>query len=308
MTAGLAPLPSPPRRRLVSAADEVTHRRGITVMIDRSVNLCRWAVVHMGSQGADAICGPSAGQNINPSNSELAAQIAAAVEQLDPTAAAVHAASPAVEDLITRKTTLSINPLAPAPEALRTAECLVGSIEKRCIQGLVLACDASARRNSGQMGVGWVLSYLNGANPLLGSGTVDVGSGGILAGELSAIRKGLQRTVSAHPLLREGFGNLKVLSDSRNALDVIQRVRKGEPAPRDSKKAIAEAGRICGLSRGVNISFEWVRGHSGDPRNEMADRLAVMARRNLECDTPDEAVHHMMLRARDDAREQLCAA
>lgn len=308
MTAGIAPLPSPPRRRLVSAADEVMHRPGTTVMIDRSVNLCRWAVVHADGQGIESLSGPSAGQSINPSNSELAAQISAAVAQLDPSATEVHAASPAVEDLITRKTALDINPLAPAPEALRTAERLVAGIERQCIQGLVLACDASARRNSGQMGVGWVLSYPNGANPLLGSGTVDVGSGGILVGELSAIRKGLQRTVSAHPLLREGFGSLKIISDSRNALDVIQRVREGAPAVRDSKQAIAEAGRICGLSRGASISFEWVRGHSGDPLNEMADRLAVMARRNLECDTPDEAVHHMMLRARDDAREQLRAA
>ncbi|MBT8162555.1 MULTISPECIES: RNase H family protein [Arthrobacter] len=131
-------------------------------------------------------------------------------------------------------------------------------------------------------GCGYVLAYSNGADPILGACTSVSTHGGIRAGELAAIRRGLQCTVGHHPVLREGVGDLKVLTDSRAALEVLERVSTGTLQPFDDTDSVAECKRILGSARGVKISYEWGRGHNGHPLNELADRLAVLARRNRE--------------------------
>jgi len=55
-------------------------------------------------------------------------------------------------------------------------------------------------------GCGYVLAYANGADPILGAYTAVSAHGGIRAGELAAIRRGLQSTLGHHPVLREGVG------------------------------------------------------------------------------------------------------
>jgi ribonuclease HI len=52
----------------------------------------------------------------------------------------------------------------------------------------------------------------------------------------------------------------------------------------------------------VDIRFEWVRGHDGHPFNEIADRLAVLARRNREMDVDGLTGHRMLAGVREDAK------
>jgi len=71
-------MPAPPAARFVPALVAVNERHGVTVLVDRQPNLCRWAV-HTIVNGKDFIVsGPGHGQPTNPSNRELAAQIAQA--------------------------------------------------------------------------------------------------------------------------------------------------------------------------------------------------------------------------------------
>jgi hypothetical protein len=52
----------------------------------------------------------------------------------------------------------------------------------------------------------------------------------------------------------------------------------------------------------VNISYEWVRGHNGHPFNELADRLAVLARRNREMGVDEVTNARMIASIRQETR------
>jgi ribonuclease HI len=160
-------------------------------------------------------------------------------------------------------------PVAPAPLPL---------------SGLVIATDASINSNGIIAGLGWVVS--DGAGTVLACGkhtrTVTL-PGDILLGEMSAIRRAV-RDVKNHRFQGRLEGGLTILSDSRPALGLIKKVRgniRGTAAHhsgahlQEAKAVLAEIGSLPAV-------FQWVRGHSGHRMNEAADRLAVMARRNLE--------------------------
>lgn len=170
------------------------------------------------------------------------------------------------------------------------------------VSGLFLACDSSRGRGKSVNGCGYVLAYANGADPILGAYTAVSAHGGIRAGELAAIRRGLQSTLGHHPVLREGVGDLKILTDSKAALEVLDRVSTGSLQPFDDTDSIAECKRILGSARGVNISYEWVRGHNGHPLNELADRLAVLARRNREMGVDEVTNARMIASIREEAK------
>ncbi|MGV9736719.1 ribonuclease H family protein [Rhodococcus aetherivorans] len=96
----------------------------------------------------------------------------------------------------------------------------------------------------------------------------------ILAGELLAIELAVT-TYRNRPL--------HILSDSRHALAGL----RGE-APLTTEASVI-VDRIRHRTRGLPIRYSWVRGHSGHPLNEVADRLAVAARRAHEAQLPSAA-------------------
>lgn len=304
-----APMPKAPAHRFVPAAQAVSERRGVTVAVDRQPNLCRWAVHTTGEDGADImVTGPRRDEAANPSNRELAAQIEAAVVSLGVEVGQVFASDWPTATLLRAKTALPVTDLSAPPASLAKAREGIAAIERRAVAGLVLACDASRGKGRNVNGCGWVLAYTNGADPVVGTYTTVSEHGGIRAGELTAIRRGLQSTLNLHPALKDGIGSLTVLSDSKAALELLERAAEDEPFTGEDPDSVHEVRRILGSARGVDIRFEWVRGHDGHPLNEIADRLAVLARRNREMDVDELTGHRMLAGVREDAKALALAA
>lgn len=97
-------------------------------------------------------------------------------------------------------------------------------------------------------------------------------------GKLAAIRRGLQATLNLHPVLMDGIGSLTALTDSKAALELLERAAAEKPLSEEDHDSVHECKRILGSARGVDIRFEWVRGHDGHPLNEIADGLACWPR------------------------------
>lgn len=118
---------------------------------------------------------------------------------------------------------------------------------------------------------------VDGAPGLTGSLVLPAGVG-VLAAELAAI------AVAIEQALRLGTPpeRLRVLSDSRAALETLRRARtqgrKARDAEEDALKRVAEATRAATNER-MRIDFAHVRGHRGHPLNEAAHRLATDAAR-----------------------------
>lgn len=300
------PMPVPPAARFVPAITAVNQRDGVTVVVDRQQNLCRWAV-HALVEGKNCVVsGPQRGEPINPSNKELAIQINEAVAHIAKRTGAlpiqVFTGDWATAELLREKTNLPVTDLAAPQSAIAAARKAIARVERGLVSGLVLACDSSRGRGKTVNGCGYVLAYASGAEPILGAYTSVSAHGGIRAGELAAIRRGLQSTLTHHPVLRRGIGDLKVLTDSRSALEMLDRVSEGNLQPFDDSDSISECKRILGSARGVNISYEWVRGHDGHPLNELADRLAVLARRNREMGVDELTNARMIASIRREAK------
>lgn len=299
-------MPAAPAARFVPAFKAVSERHGVTVLVDRQPNLCRWAVHTLVQDKDFIISGPAKGEPTNPSNRELATQITQAVGRIvrrtgeQPTQ--VFTGDWATAELLRAKSDLPVTDLAAPPGAVAAAREAVAEVERKLVSGLVLACDSSRGRGKTVNGCGYVLAYANGADPILGAYTAVSAHGGIRAGELAAIRRGLQSTLGHHPVLREGVGDLRILTDSMAALEVLRRVSAGALQPFDDTDSIAECKRILGSARGVNISYEWVRGHNGHPLNELADRLALLARRNREMGVDEVTNARMIAAIRDEAK------
>lgn len=77
-------------------------------------------------------------------------------------------------------------------------------------------------------------------------------------------------------------GPLRILTDSLAAVQLIENPDRQTRQPR--LQALVDQIRSIAASR--DITVEWVRGHSGHPLNEAADRLAMAARRARELSTP----------------------
>lgn len=139
--------------------------------------------------------------------------------------------------------------------------------------------DASKGRGA-TVGLGWVVATGEGTSYRTGAGTAVCSS--VLHAELKAMRKGIQLALSLHPALRGGLGTLRLFSDSRGGLELVRRGLAGALPAGGSGGVRGEVGRICALLSGASAELCWVKGHAGDPLNEVADRLAVVARRSRE--------------------------
>ena len=143
-----------------------------------------------------------------------------------------------------------------------------------------VATDASKGRGP-TVGLGWVVTSGDGSTFRTGSGT-STSCSNILHGELVAVRRGVQLALSLNPALRGGIGTLRVFSDSRTGLALLRRGLDGDAPARLPGLIRGELVRLCSLLSEASAELHWIKGHAGDPLNELADRLAVLARRSRE--------------------------
>lgn len=153
--------------------------------------------------------------------------------------------------------------------------------------------DASKGRGP-LLGLGWVVATAGGSSVRTGATTQPRGS--ILQGELAALRRGVHLAVTLHPALRDGVGKLRLFSDSRAGLELLRNARAGRFPASLPGSIHEELQRICMLLAKSTAELHWVKGHSGDPLNEIADRLAVVSRRSSEAGL--DAAQKFALRSR----------
>lgn len=134
---------------------------------------------------------------------------------------------------------------------------------------LTVAVDGSALGNPGPSGWAWVISP-----QCWDAGGWDHGTNNL--GELNAVRQILMATEEAG--MRDE--HLHLLADSQYAINVITKWMhswKKRGWTKADKKPIANLELIQDIDRlmsGRNVTFEWVRGHTGHPLNELADTKA----------------------------------
>lgn len=81
------------------------------------------------------------------------------------------------------------------------------------------------------------------------------------------------------------YRNVTLFMDSKDAIRVIMDARDGTVRPGLSLDVINELGKVLEAARHMNLKLEWVRGHDEHPLNDIADRLARLARQTQAFDT-----------------------
>lgn len=95
---------------------------------------------------------------------------------------------------------------------------------------------------------------------------------------------------------------VELRTDSRTAIDYMDRAGRGAKMGTDkSLGTIAVASQK--RAEQLHASMIWVRGHNGNVHNDLADRLAVYARRSVEFDVPLAVRASTLERFRTDARQ-----
>lgn len=168
-----------------------------------------------------------------------------------------------------------------------------------------ICADASVRSSRPGAGIGWVVDPgIDHVDPVVGNqflegalSPAEAELGAILRG-IGAVPQMLHELRFTHPARVDG---VTISSDSRSALHVMRRLRNGWRVDGPCSARFAAEIQVAGQQlNGLKVRTEWVKGHAGEPMNETADRLAVAARRNVECGTTKEVQGQMRARALDD--------
>jgi ribonuclease HI len=158
----------------------------------------------------------------------------------------------------------------PALEATRTVERLTREATRGCedVVEIVVATDASVGRQRPMAGCAWVREDLAAATQAWACG------GDVLAAEMHAIAMAL----TAH---RRAVVPVTVLSDCSAAVGLTRRALAGDICGA-TERVRREQRRIAATTMSGPVQVRWVRGHAEHPLNRMADRLAVLTRRDHE--------------------------
>lgn len=315
---GAVPKPAAPKVRLQTVEPQNAERTGIAIDCSRRLGLACWAVVKFrGEKTLGTVTGHfsltelAERQHLKRADAiqhalETELQRAVAVAVIDLGVGAdfpVH--HPArtddgfgVYDALARLGIPVSSAAAPSAARLEVGTALnregidhVGQIK--------VSTDASFRRGE-PTGHGWYVESANMVRPLLGNTTSGLAT--ILEAELYSIRKALK-------FVRNEFGKeamrvngVVVRSDSATAVRMLK-----DPTWRPqgiTKREAVLVKAIHDQDAGNNIRFVWVRGHNGDLGNEIADRLAVAARRLRTARAPRESAAAIMTNIYNEATER----
>ena len=131
--------------------------------------------------------------------------------------------------------------------------------------------DGSSRGNPGPGGYGVVLSYHQKEKEI---------SEGFR--KTTNNRMELLAVIVAIESLKTSKIPIRVYSDSKYVIDTITKgwlkswIQKGFKGKKNKDLWM----RFDNVSKGFNISYQWVKGHAGNPKNERCDVLAVEASKN----------------------------
>jgi ribonuclease HI len=146
---------------------------------------------------------------------------------------------------------------------------------------LVCATDGS-KGARGESGYGWVT-----AEGAFGYGTI---AGPIVVAEIAAVLALLKGTPRDRPL--------HVLVDSRCALTVLDNIRRGAAVTAQHVPGRYAHWDLLRRTRralqGRDVRLTWVPAHSGVELNEIADRIAVQARRHHDAGTEPAVLERLL--------------
>ncbi|QTG82577.1 ribonuclease HI [Arthrobacter crystallopoietes] len=203
-----------------------------------------------------------------------------------------------------RQLGLAVSAFYPPVAAITAMDDAVRSCVDSLFTAVEIATDASRGRGSRWVGHGWVLTFAGSVGPVLGYKAVDVGN--VLEGELRALRFALLAARSAYTGALDGRSAVTVSTDSQLALRML--LQQGFEPPSSNGRCASEVLRIRELTKHADVHFRWVKGHSGDPLNTFADRMAVLARRCREAGLSPEETDRLAAAVREEAECQLLSS
>ena len=132
---------------------------------------------------------------------------------------------------------------------------------------------SSSGKSEGAIGWGWII-VLNDREILCSGADGEINGTNNIA-ELKAVKNGLI-SLMAHATFRQinektPFYEVEVVSDSQYVLKLIDGIYK----PKQNISLVKDVCSLCKINR---VKTRWVRGHSGNPLNEMCDKLAKHAK------------------------------
>jgi ribonuclease HI len=283
------PKPCPPARTVQSAFDALAGRSGVTVRVQHRRGMIFWAVARtVGDEAGTVRSGFIARRDAGPRLGALHDRLDRAVRQVRAAPdESVYSCEPDhepsdISDALTARGH-AVSAQYPPTMGLEVTASGIEDAMRSFYRRVEVSTDASAGRQ-GWTGTGWIIDFEQGSLPRLSHRAHRGGT--ILEAELKAILLGL---LDAARLIPHGLTDdceIVIRSDSKWALRMI--TTPGWCPPGASKAALDVVPHIHSAARGLRVDFAWVKGHNGDPGNEIADRLAVMSRRHAEMDLPAE--------------------
>lgn len=276
------PFPTPPSRRVLSAAETVAKRSGLTVLMEPKHGLILWAVARTAESAvlgvrSGWITEAAAGAHWGNAYREAAH----AVSEL---AVGAHESVFSVAESVGERFLRLGFPVdlsyPPAAGVVATEKAVAERLDS-LFSRLEIATDASIGHRTPWAGHGWVLDFGRGLP--LRPGLKAVAGGSILESELRAIRLALGAAKNAYTGILDGRCAVTVSSDNLAAVNMLQ---DDIHAGQTTAACREEIQRIKALAAFADIHFRWVKGHSDHELNVLADRLAVMSRRHKEAALP----------------------
>lgn len=277
------PFPSPPPRRVLSAAEAVAKRSGITVLIGSRRGLILWAVARTVES---AVLGVRSGWITEAAaGTHWGKAYAEATRAVSELAAGRNESVFSVADAVGERLLglgLPVDLSYPPAAGVVATENAVAERLDALFCRLEIATDASIGHRTPWAGHGWVLDF--GSGLPLRPGLKAVAGGSILESELRAIRLALGAAKNAYPGVLDGRCAVTISSDNVTAVKMLD-----DSGFRSGQTTVAcreEIQRIQALAAFAHVHFQWVKGHADHELNVLADRLAVMSRRHKEAELP----------------------